>query len=507
MQRIKTKLLLGSIIMISVATFGFQFYWNILNYQANEKRLNEDVRTLFEYAITSYFEEQSKKDVIGFLSESIQLSTDDFISAIRLDTVFHERSDTENTKRRPDSLYIENISFKALNAIEKYPVSTGNLQSDAIITNDLVVEIHKPKITVIKGQKALDDLGDLSRFKNRMVITMNRDSLNFVDLENILTSTLEKENLALDYQIYHKKNDTLHFESSQEKKQWPQDFISKSSFINKNETLGIKYDLPKRLIIRNVSIEILLSLILSSVIVLILIYLLQTIKKLKKIDAYKNDFISNMTHELKTPITTIKAALEGISNFNADKDPVITEKYLNISNEHLDKLNTQVEKILETASLKTKNIKTTQEVILMDSFLLKITEKFRGLTTKTILLETTEDSIEIISDPFHLEQIISNLVDNAIKYGGDSIWLKLSYYDKNIIVQCMDNGNGIDKDEQKKIFDQFYRVPKGNKHDIKGFGIGLYYARTMAYKLGGTLVYKAFPHPTFILTLPYEPTH
>jgi two-component system phosphate regulon sensor histidine kinase PhoR len=214
-----------------------------------------------------------------------------------------------------------------------------------------------------------------------------------------------------------------------------------------------------------------------------------------------------MTHELKTPITTVKAALEGISNFNTDKDPVVTEKYLNISNEHLNKLNTLVEKILETATLKTNSVVITREVIPMDSFLSKITEKFRSITSKTILLETTGHPVEIISDPFHVEQMISNLMDNAIKYGGDIIWLKLSHNDKNIILQCVDNGDGIDKDQQKKIFNQFYRVPKGNKHDIKGFGIGLYYAKTMAHNLGGTLVYQAFPYPTFLLTLPYEPTH
>jgi signal transduction histidine kinase len=512
MQRINTTFLLGSIIVISVATFGLQFYWNTLNYDAHKKRLDEEVKTTFEYAINSYFEEQSKKDIIGFFSESEQLSTDDFISAIRLDTVLLEKKKSKKIKpknhtRKIDSLVIESLSPETFKSIEIFPVNPSKLHKDTSISNNLVIEIHKPKINVIKGKKAIDDIGDIRRFKNRMVITMNRDTLNFVGLENILDTTLKKENLALDFQIYHKKNDTIHFESQQEKKDLSQNFISKSAFINKNETLGIKYELPKQLIIKNISLEILLSFLLSSVIVLILIYLLQTIKKLKKIDAYKNDFISNMTHELKTPITTVKAALEGISNFNTNKDPLITEKYLNISNEHLNKLNTLVEKILETATLKTNNIKTTQEVILVDSFLSKIIEKFRNITTKTIALEVTDHPTKIISDPFHLEQMISNLIDNAIKYGGYNIWLKLSYQGKNIIIQCIDNGNGIDKDEQKKIFDQFYRVPKGNKHDIKGFGIGLYYARTMAHNLGGTLVYQAFPNPTFVLTLPYEPTY
>jgi two-component system phosphate regulon sensor histidine kinase PhoR len=143
----------------------------------------------------------------------------------------------------------------------------------------------------------------------------------------------------------------------------------------------------------------------------------------------------------------------------------------------------------------------------MDEMLEKIVSKYQTITTKKILIETTNTNILLNSDAFHVEQIISNLIDNAVKYGGKQIILSIEVQENKLYINCKDSGKGIEKSEQKKIFEQFYRISNGNQHDVKGFGIGLFYAKTLAQKLGGNLTYKEEPQSTFTLTLPYEFSH
>ncbi|PKP16632.1 MAG: hypothetical protein CVU07_06295 [Bacteroidetes bacterium HGW-Bacteroidetes-23] len=147
-----------------------------------------------------------------------------------------------------------------------------------------------------------------------------------------------------------------------------------------------------------------------------------------------------------------------------------------------------VEKLLETASIETDKLllqkKSTDLVLLIHSLIEK--NQFI-LADKKLAFETNLVNCFANVDCFHFENTISNLIDNAIKYGGNQIIVKL-VKDKNAIkISIEDNGKGIDKQHRNKIFDKFYRIPKGNVHDVKGFGIGLYYAKKIIEKHGGTL--------------------
>jgi signal transduction histidine kinase len=235
-----------------------------------------------------------------------------------------------------------------------------------------------------------------------------------------------------------------------------------------------------------------------------LFYLLKIINKQKELAEIKNDLISNITHEFKTPITTVSAALEAIETFNAIDDKEKTKKYLSISSLQLKKLHLMVEKLLETATLDSENLLLKKEEIDVVELVKNVSLKNElNLEQKNISFNSFKDKFTVTLDPFHFENAISNLIDNAIKYGGNKIELHLNLVLNNLEITIADNGNSIDKSQRDKIFDKFYRIPKGNTHDVKGFGIGLYYTKKIIEKHGGEI--HLIPNSTntiFKITLP-----
>ena len=164
-----------------------------------------------------------------------------------------------------------------------------------------------------------------------------------------------------------------------------------------------------------------------------------------------------------------------------------------------------VEKLLETATLDSENLILQKESTNLVELIFKIIKKHELLTKKNISFTTPIDSIILEIDLFHFENAISNLIDNAIKYGGDNIEINLHSVLNTLEISVTDNGYGIEKNQQERVFDKFYRVPKGNTHDVKGFGIGLYYTKKIIEKHGGQIkVISNFENTTFKLVLPNE---
>jgi len=172
----------------------------------------------------------------------------------------------------------------------------------------------------------------------------------------------------------------------------------------------------------------------------------------------------------------------------------------------LEKLHQMVEKLLETATLDSEQLYLKKESVDAVELIKKIVAKHQLLcASKTIIFQSNSETILMNVDVFHFENVISNLIDNAIKYGGNSIEIQLNTYKKGTEISISDNGEGIEKTHQEKIFEQFYRVPKGNTHDVKGFGIGLYYCKKIIEKHGGTIVVNSSKnHTIFKIQLPND---
>ena len=218
----------------------------------------------------------------------------------------------------------------------------------------------------------------------------------------------------------------------------------------------------------------------------------------------KNDLISNITHEFKTPIATISVVLEGLRNFNVTEDKEKTKNYLNISSDQLTKLNVMVEKLLETATLDSENLELSNEPVNVISLLNTIVDNYQMQTeTKTLSFDPRQEFLETRVDVFHFENAINNILDNAIKYGGNKIQVEVTQNAFSFTISISDNGNSLKKANKDQIFEKFYRVSKGNTHDIKGFGIGLYYTKKIVEKHEGTIQLELKKnHTTFKLTFP-----
>jgi len=205
--------------------------------------------------------------------------------------------------------------------------------------------------------------------------------------------------------------------------------------------------------------------------------------------------ISNLTHEFKTPIATVATALEGIEKFNDQNDPAKTKKYLDISTQQLNRLNHMVEKLLETATLEQDQLSLKLEQTDISALLVALCTKYSVLEDRNIK-QDIQPAVLAQVDVFHFENAVSNLLDNAIKYGGENIKVQLYKNEGQCVITVQDDGDGIKLGQQEKVFDKFYRIPTGNQHDVKGYGIGLYYSRKIIEKHGGQLRLKSKPHFT-----------
>lgn len=251
------------------------------------------------------------------------------------------------------------------------------------------------------------------------------------------------------------------------------------------------------------------SLLLIGMVGGIFYYSVNTMLSQKKLSNIKTDFINNMTHELKTPVSTISLALEVIRDKELEKNPEKTERYLTIIGEENKRLGTQIEKVLQIAQLESGNISLKFENLDINEILNQVIESM-GVQMEQLNVEVGVNFQTIIpnvaADKVHLTSIFVNLLDNAIKYSKQypKLLISTENTDGEVIVKIKDNGIGIPKDQINKIFDKFYRVPKGNLHDVKGFGLGLSYVKRMLELHGGKIAVfsKVNEGSEFIVTLP-----
>lgn len=229
----------------------------------------------------------------------------------------------------------------------------------------------------------------------------------------------------------------------------------------------------------------------------------------KRLSEVKNDFINNMTHELKTPISTISLSSELLLRLEDDAEPDRMRKYASIIYKENKRLEQQVERVLNIAKLDKDKVILNKEKVSLDAILDDVKENFEfnqatGGGQLTIYKET--QVAEVIADPVHLTNVLFNLVDNAVKYCkiAPQIAITLKAEKDGYRIEIQDNGIGIKKEDLRLIFDKFYRVPTGNVHDVKGFGLGLYYVKLIIEAHRGKIDARSTPEKgtNFSLWLP-----
>lgn len=237
-------------------------------------------------------------------------------------------------------------------------------------------------------------------------------------------------------------------------------------------------------------------------------YMIRFLIHQKTVEQLKDDFTHNVTHELKTPIAISYAAVESIIHYNLLGNKVKADKYLHLCHEELERLGGMVEQILTLSLEKRKEIRLVMEPVSLNALVGKLLEqqKIKSSRPFHIRAEYVPEEITLKADRIHLYSIISNLVDNAIKYAGKEpeITVRAEASGGRVQIRVQDNGPGIPEEYRRYIFDKFYRLPSSRRSSVKGYGIGLFYVKTMVEKHGGTVTVEsvAGEGACFIITLP-----
>ncbi len=232
-------------------------------------------------------------------------------------------------------------------------------------------------------------------------------------------------------------------------------------------------------------------------------YLFRTVSRLRTIEEMKDDFVSNMTHELKTPIAIAYSANDALLNYDTSNDPDKKTKYLTIANKQLKRLGELVENILAMSMERRKAMKLRPEDIPLREFVEEIAaaQRMRGDKNITINVNVA-DNIIVEADRTHLANVLNNLIDNAIKYSDDSVEITITGNDKDLSVK--DNGIGIPSKSIPYLFNKFYRVPHGNRQDVRGYGIGLYYVKSILDKMGWAIEVKSTEGKGSVFTIKFS---
>ena len=251
----------------------------------------------------------------------------------------------------------------------------------------------------------------------------------------------------------------------------------------------------------------------STIVFLVLIFFgfsLATIIKQKRLSEVITDFINNMTHELKTPIATISLSSEMIMRLEAEDDLNKAKKYAGIIFKENKRLETQVERVLNISTLDTENTTLNKISLNFHELLFEVKETFdfnQVANGGKILIENNASVFTIQADPIHITNVVYNLLDNAVKYCTTKPVISITTKNErnHLVIEIKDNGIGIRKEDLKIIFNKFYRVSTGNIHDIKGFGLGLFYVKLIINEHNGSIDVesKIGEGSTFTIKLPF----
>lgn len=279
------------------------------------------------------------------------------------------------------------------------------------------------------------------------------------------------------------------------------DSVVRNGYIIVKSTLGKTpyfYDtgLMTGYILLNMSGIIFTSLMVVAIVIFSFWFFIRTLKKQMELDEMKSSFTSNITHELKTPIAVAYAANDALLNYGLADNPVKREEYLLDTREQLEKLSALVERILSMSMKERGNFRLdVSETNIRDMFE-KIVQETRLRTAKACDIQIEADeNLTAVFDAKLMSSVVSTLVDNAVKYSGEPVRILLKAIRKSdkLFISVSDNGIGIAPEHQRHVFEKFYRVPHGDVHEVKGYGIGLYFAKTIVERHVGRISLTSTP--------------
>ncbi|MFC2081011.1 sensor histidine kinase [Bacteroidota bacterium] len=363
--------------------------------------------------------------------------------------------------------------------------------------------VHPQQVRTKMERKIADNRVFLDRMMDRMISTnaplekrIDQDVLN-----HVLSNQLVHSGIGLDYEYavlrenldvafksnnYHNNEESEYYVANL----FPQDLFSHSGY------LSVYFPRRTSFLLRSLGFMGISSMILTLAVILGFSLTIFIIFRQKRLSEIKNDFVSNMTHELKTPISTISLASQMLNDKSIPNESKNMDNISRIIGDESKRLGYQVEKVLQMAIFDQGRIRLKRKMTDINELIHNVVTNF------TLQLRNTEGSISeeyeaeqaaIEVDPVHFTNVISNLVDNAIKYSRNAPEILVKTFNRNgmLVIRLEDRGIGIRKEDQRRIFEKFYRVPTGNVHNVKGFGLGLSYVKKIVEEHRGTVNLKS----------------
>ena len=473
-------------VLAIVAIVVFQSFWLHKNYQDEKQTLRVQTNILFREAVYQCHARKMKLDTVN-LDSSIKVRHP--AGSIRIISSLQNRL---RDSLRTDVRFNTRIPASERQRFPVYKDSFVHVRIDSGKVRKLFTTSGTGERTVIQFLETAEAM---------------QDSVTVKEVESEYREMLAREKIQLPFIITKHpgiRREEFMPPELEEANEVTIGFAKPVTFrVNVQDTTGY--------ILGKMSPIILVSVLLVGLTVFSFVLLFRNLIRQNRLAQLKNDFISNITHELKTPIATVSVAIEAMKNFNVLDDPKRTQEYLNISTNELQRLTLLVDKVLRLSMFEKKEIQFKKEsfdigqlaVEVMESMKLQF-EQQRARTT----IEYTGNNFTIEADRRHLASVIYNLLDNALKYSQADAVIKVEIADRSTFleVKVSDNGIGIPEEYKDKIFEQFFRVPSGDRHNIKGYGLGLSYANHIVRSHQGFIevLSQVGKGSTFIIKLPFS---
>jgi len=481
--KIRTRHIILLVLIAGLGLLASQFYWLYSTYQINRERFEKDINEGLSEALELLIVGHTRDLVVKrYSSETIAPDTFSNTRLEHTSVILLPGDSTINQKEVTIAAY-----FSSEDTLSGEPPGPGRW-------------VRK------RGTGSAQEVDELM---DKVFTSLLQKKLDINRLDSIYREELEQRRINVNYYLELYKKDSMLLRTTQAppQKEAPVIATAKGLLPPGYYTRAV-FPKPDWFLFQKMSLVLGSSLLLIILTIGSFLYMLKVIFEQKRLSEVKNDFINNMTHELKTPISILSAANEALTNFNVLEDRPKTLRYLDIFKRELERLNTMVEKVLNISIYEKTSFDIRREPVDVHELLEALIERHQvGQNgSLAIRLEKELKKPVIAVDKIHFQNILNNLLDNAIKYSKAPKKIDIRTYEEegDNRIAISDNGIGISATHQRAIFDKFYRVPTGDLHTVKGFGLGLSYVKNMLEKHGGDIEVKSSPGKgsTFTVKLP-----
>ncbi|MBK7649585.1 MAG: GHKL domain-containing protein [Flammeovirgaceae bacterium] len=491
----KNTIALALIISSIILLMALQIFWITNSYEKAYFDLRRETNGLFRSTIMALRDSMLLKSFEQMPGDSLHEPQFTFTS--RLDT-------SKNIKSRART-------NQSVSQIQVFISADGKKDSIQTILRPLSKQMHDGKI---RG--------------GNFLFRMNSDSLSEDSIRHQFARALEIAGVPVRFEIKHssfiptpfpvgKKGSGTLFQSPPDDR--IDDQFEPHAFSNKMYSDWIRFDPVHRyavmlsdfrpLLIMEIAPQILFSIFLTILTSAAFVIMYRSVRAQQRLMELKNDFISNITHELKTPVTTVGVALEALKSFKGLDNPALTEEYLEIAQNELNRLNILTDKILKTSSFENNGVEYDAEPVELDKLVEQVLGSMKLVFEKQhakITFTKEGSEFHLMGSTVHLTSVVYNLLDNALKYSREipAIQVRLVSTADKLILTVKDHGIGISHEYKKKVFEKFFRVPTGDVHNIKGYGLGLSYVESVVKSHKGYIAVESEvgKGSVFTVTLP-----